>query len=263
MTSVAAPVSLRDWRPSPVFGGLVALTVALGFVLWRDDTFPTDVYGGDVALFAFVTCGWITTTALHEFAHAVVAYRGGDHTVADKGYLDLDFRRYTHPVYSLVLPVAFVALGGIALPGAAVWIQRSNLRGRWWDSGVSLAGPATNLVLGAVLLNVADLGLFAQRPRFAIALAFLGFLQIAATVLNMLPVPPLDGFGAIEPHLPRSLVHSLGPLRRWGLLLVFAVLWMNEPANDLFWDTIGWFVDAFGSDRALAETGWFRYRFWE
>lgn len=265
MTTAPIPLSARRWSPSPIFVGLVAVTAVLGFVLWRDTTFPgpAGVFDGDGVLFAFVVCGWVVSVALHEFAHAAAAYHFGDRSVADKGYLDLDFRRYTDPFLSLVLPVVFVLLGGIGLPGGAVWINRAAIPSRWAQSMVSLAGPATNFVLGGVCLAIADLELWFDRPRFAAALAFLGFLQIAGAVLNMLPIPPLDGFGAIEPHLPYELRARLGPLRRWGLILVFVVLWYNDAANDAFWDSVGWFVELFGSDQGLAEVGWFRFRFWE
>ena len=57
---------------------------------------------------------------LHEFGHALVAYRGGDRSVRGKGYLTLDIRRYTDVGLSFVLPVLFLLLGGIPLPGGAV-----------------------------------------------------------------------------------------------------------------------------------------------
>lgn len=243
----------------------MGLTVVLGVVLWRDTTFPGpgDVFDGDFILFAFVVCGWVASVALHEFAHAVVAFGFGDRSVADKGYLDLDFRRYADPMLSLALPIIFVIVGGIGLPGGAVWIDRGAIRSRWAQSAVSLAGPATNLVLGGVLLWFADLDLWFSHPRFAAALGFLGFLQIAAAILNLIPVPPLDGFGAIEPHLSTSARRRIAPLRPWGMILLFVILWGNDTANDAFWGSVSWFVDGFGSDRALAEVGWFRFRFWE
>jgi len=52
---------------------------------------------------------------LHEFGHAWAAYRGGDYTVREKGYLTLNPIHYTHPVYSLLMPVVFMMLGGIGL----------------------------------------------------------------------------------------------------------------------------------------------------
>src|SRR6266568_5960019 len=100
-----------------------------------------------MSCFIIVTVLWVFSVCLHEFGHAVVAYWGGDHTVRDKGYLTLNPIRYTHPVYSIVMPVVFMLMGGIGLPGGAVYIERDRLRSRAWGTWVSLAGPAMQLPL--------------------------------------------------------------------------------------------------------------------
>src|SRR4029077_11982516 len=94
------------------------------------------------AVVAIVVILWIFSVCLHEFAHAWVAYRGGDYTVRDKGYLDFNPLRYVHPVTSILLPVLFLVIGGIGLPGGAVYINTSLLRSAKWETAVSLAGPA-------------------------------------------------------------------------------------------------------------------------
>src|ERR1043166_9038995 len=101
--------------------------------------------------FFTVTILWILSVCLHEFGHAIVAFYGGDTSVREKGYLTLNPLKYTHPVYSLLMPVLFMMIGGIGLPGGAVYIDRSLLRSRVWESAVSLAGPAMNLGLIVVL----------------------------------------------------------------------------------------------------------------
>ena len=70
--------------------------------------------------FAIVLVGWVFSLCLHEFSHALVAYYGGDTTVREKGYLTFNPLKYTHPVYSIVLPLLFLVMGGIGLPGGAV-----------------------------------------------------------------------------------------------------------------------------------------------
>ena len=100
--------------------------------------------------------GWAVSLCLHEFAHAFVAYRGGDATVRARGYLTLDIRRYTNVALTFVLPVLFLLLGGIPLPGGAVLVNHGAIRSRAARSLVSFAGPAVNLVLGlALVLTVA------------------------------------------------------------------------------------------------------------
>ena len=80
--------------------------------------------------FIVVLVGWIFSLCLHEFSHAAVAYLGGDTTVREKGYLTFNPLKYTHPVYSILLPLLFLALGGIGLPGGAVYIETWRLRSR-------------------------------------------------------------------------------------------------------------------------------------
>lgn len=217
-----------------------------------------------VAVFAFVISGWILSLIFHEFAHAFVAWRGGDSSIPSKGYLTLDPRRYTDPVTSLALPLLFLIIGGIGLPGGAVWINRGALRSRWTATLVSLAGPAMNLVFAAACLVPLSRGIVDAdtQPVFASGLAFLGFLQIIAFVLNMLPVPGLDGFGALEPHLPRSILVALAPVRRWGMLILIGVLFYVDPVRDAFWGSIEVVMDTFGVDRSLAASGWHLFRFW-
>ncbi len=79
----------------------------------------------------FVCVGWIISVCLHEFGHAIVAYWGGDTSVKDKGYLTLNPLKYTNINLSLLLPLLFLLIGGIALPGAAVYIDTRRLRNRW------------------------------------------------------------------------------------------------------------------------------------
>src|SRR3989304_4227040 len=153
--------------------------------------------------FLVVIVGWIFSLCLHEFSHAMVAYLGGDHTVREKGYLTFNPLKYTHPVYSILVPLIFLALGGIGLPGGAVDIETWRLRSRWWKSAVSLAGPMSNLVL-AIVLGVILAASPVSREGLWPGLAFLAFLQVSALVLNLIPLPPFDGFGVLQPFLPEG-----------------------------------------------------------
>jgi Zn-dependent protease len=252
-TSTRNPV-----QPGPVFVAVVAATV-LG--AWLCATRAID---DGVAVFAFILAGWILSLILHEFAHAYLAWRGGDASIPAKGYLTLDPRLYTDPVTSLALPLLFLVLGGIGLPGGAVWINRSALRSSAVASIVSLAGPFTNLVLAAVCLLPLSAGLIGDDlPILQRGLAFLGFLQVVAFVLNMLPVPGLDGFGAIEPYLSPQVRRAVAPVRPFAFLVLFAVLFYVEPVYDLFWGTILTMIDAFQVDRRLVGDGLQLFRFWQ
>src|SRR5438477_11617804 len=114
--------------------------------------------------FVIVTVLWVMSVCIHEFGHAWVAYKGGDYTVRDQGYLTLNPVHYTHPVYSLLMPVIFMMMGGIGLPGGAVYIERHLLRSKAWDTWVSLAGPAMNILFIIVLSICFKTGLIPDEP---------------------------------------------------------------------------------------------------
>ena len=103
-------------------------------------------------MFLFIVAGWIVSLCLHEYAHALFAYRFGDHGVAIRGYLRLDPLKYANPLFSIVIPVIFMLLGGIALPGGAVLVDNAALRTRRRQAIVSLAGPAINAIFAFLLM---------------------------------------------------------------------------------------------------------------
>jgi Zn-dependent protease len=197
---------------------------------------------------------------VHEFGHALVAYIGGDRSVRASGYLDLNPFRYANVLLSLVMPVAFLLLGGIGLPGGAVYIDRGALRSRAWDSAVSVAGPAGTLVCGLIvtspfLVPGNQAWLTPTNAGFFGALAFLGFIEVIALVLNLLPVPGLDGYGIIRPWLPYSLQGFANQYGQLGILAVFAVLWFVAPVSGAFFQSIFQITGIVGIDPRLIEFG--------
>jgi Zn-dependent protease len=141
------------------------------------------------------------------------------------------------------MPVIFLLLGGIGLPGGAVYINHSALRSKAWSSAVSMAGPVGTLLCGLLvalpfLLPGRAAWLSAGNFNFWAALAFLGFIEAVAIALNLLPVPGLDGFGIIRPWLPYSLQDLALRAGGIGLLAVFAVLWYVAPIRDVFFETV-------------------------
>jgi Zn-dependent protease len=242
-------------RPSPVFLGLIAVTVGGALLTLLDN--DAAVTAGVVLL---VLGGWVVSLCLHEFGHALVAFRGGDREVLFKGYLTLDPRRYTDPVLSLLMPVLFLAIGGIPLPGGAVWINHSALRSKGVESTVSLAGPAANLVAGVLL--ALSVNAFDPAPMMAAALSFLALLQLAAFVLNMLPVPGLDGWGAIEPFLSYEARVFGAKARPWAPLFLFAALIGIPGVNEVFWDIVTSLYSLVGGSDLLAYKGQEAFFFW-
>lgn len=211
--------------------------------------------------FLVVLVGWIFSLCLHEFSHALVAYMGGDWTVREKGYLTFNPLKYTHPVYSLLLPLLFLVMGGIGLPGGAVYIETWRLRSRNWRTAVSLAGPTSNLLLAIILglvLRLAPVNFSGIWP----GLAFLALLQVTAVVLNLIPVPPFDGYNAIEPHLNETTRMQFEQTRGMFIWIVFLLLWFVPIVADMFWGLIFFISRILGIPLELAALGFDLFRFW-
>ena len=210
--------------------------------------------------FLLVTVAWVFSLCLHEYTHARVALAGGDVTVVDKGYLSMNPLRYMHPFYSIVIPMAFLAMGGIGLPGGAVYIDRSRLRSKWWDSAISVAGPLSNAILA--LAFAMALRALPEGHKLGPPLAFICMLQVTAVALNLLPVPPLDGYGILAPFLPRDVRATADRAGRWTILVLFIVLWHSEPVATAFWNLIGGTLDTLGVSRQLVDQGHRAFMFW-
>ncbi|MFF4897214.1 site-2 protease family protein [Streptomyces sp. NPDC001068] len=247
-----------DRRISPVFVGIAAVTAVTGWATWSGFAEQPGV-----AVFLFVTAAWIVSLCLHEYAHARTALHSGDTSVRAKGYLSLNPLAYTHALLSIVLPVLFVIMGGIGLPGGAVFIERNRIHGRWRHSLVSAAGPLTNVLFAAVCTAPFWLDALDGVPRdFRYALAFLALLQVTAAILNFLPVPGLDGYGVIEPWLSYGVKRQVEPFAPFGLLFVFALLWVPS-VNSVFFDVIDALLRGLGVGDVDTYCGQELYRFWQ
>ncbi|MBT2417434.1 site-2 protease family protein [Streptomyces sp. ISL-22] len=247
-----------DRRISPVFVGILAVTAVTGWATWTGFAEQPGL-----AVFLFVTAAWIVSLCLHEYAHARTALHSGDISVGAKGYLTLNPLKYTHALLSIILPVIFVIMGGIGLPGGAVFIEHGRIRGRWRHSLISAAGPLTNVLFAVVCTAPFWLDALDGVPHdFRFALAFLALLQVTAAILNFLPVPGLDGYGVIEPWLPHSVKRQVEPFAPFGLLLVFALLWLG-PVNGVFFDFVDAVLRGLGINEFETYCGYNLFRFWQ
>lgn len=214
----------------------------------------------DGALVSFLVIGgWIVSLCFHEFGHGIVAYIGGDKTIKEKGYLSFNPFAYTDVGLSIVLPTIFVLLGGIGLPGAAVIVDHSRLRSKIWSSLVAAAGPFFTLAFALFLVGC--LPLFKSLPdSFLYAASFLLVLEYAVLILNLLPVPGLDGFGIISPFLSEDTRRRLLPAYKYGFLILIAALWMVPVASDLLWGTAAFMTRASGIEGQWIQRGYELYR---
>ena len=240
---------------SPFCLVLVLVTVA-GGALAAVGAGPVLVAG----VVLLVLGGWAVSLCLHEFAHALVAHRGGDTAVRARGYLPLDIRRYTNVGLTFVLPVVYLLLGGIPLPGGAVWIDHGAIRSPATRSLVAFAGPAVNLVLAlALVLGVA---LVPMPIGLAAGLSCLALVQVLAFVLNILPVPGLDGFAVLEPYLSYGARRLADRVRPWAPLVLLVVLLGVPGASGVLFEIGDALFSALGGNGALAGAGYDALLFW-
>lgn len=190
--------------------------------------------------FVFIFAAWIFSLCIHEFSHAAVAYQGGDFTVKDKGYLSLNPLKFTDPMLSLGLPLLFLLIGGLGLPGGCVYIERHLLRSRMWDCMVSLAGPFSNLILAILLSSPFYLGFVEPGINDPLwnAMAFLVILQLLAMIFNLIPCPGLDGFGAIAAWMDEALRQRIYQYSNWAFIILILLIWNVNALNAALWGSV-------------------------
>ena len=172
---------------------------------------------------------------VHEFSHALAAYRLGDSTAKHFGRLTLNPIAHFDPLGGILLAITFIGSGfgfGWAKPTP---VNPSNLEGgRWGEAIVALAGPISNLVLAiAVALPLRYLidhpNLAQDLPTVVLdVMFFFVFINVVLMVFNLFPVPPLDGSKVLFAFLPPRLSWQWRPvLEQYGfilLLLLFFIL---------------------------------------
>jgi Zn-dependent protease len=232
-----APPARPPVTVSPRFIPVLAAFLASGVALY------TGIASGGFAVFVFVMAGWVVSLCLHELGHAYAAYLGGDHGVRERGYLSLDPLSYSHPMFSIVLPMLFLAIGGIGLPGGAVYIDYSKLRSRRWESLTSLAGPAMSFLFFVLLALPFLLQLYrgaepqqlAGTGDFWAGLALLAYIQAMAVVFNLLPLPGFDGFRALAALMSREteakLMNYAQPVMLLFILAIVVVPQLLQPIS--------------------------------
>jgi Zn-dependent protease len=178
----------------------------------------------------------VASIVLHEISHGVVALWFGDDTAKRAGRLTLNPIPHIDPFGSIILP----ALGALAHVPVIGWakpvpVNPNRLRGRRDMLFVSLAGPATNLSLMLIAAVVARVlfkpaafypfGLRLQDLTLPVLVALI-FAQVNLFLglLNLLPIPPLDGSALLERVLPREWLPGWYRFRPYGILVLFALV---------------------------------------
>ncbi len=179
----------------------------------------------------------ILAITLHEAAHAYVAWRLGDPTARAQGRVTANPFKHIDPIGTLLVPglillAGKLAGGGIAFFGWAkpVPVVTGNLRSPRRDMGlVAAAGPLANVLmaiawgLGLKLATMSALG--ASVGEYVARVCMAGVVvNLVLAVLNLIPVPPLDGGRIVISLLPSAMAAAVSRLEPYGLMILLALL---------------------------------------
>ncbi|HKJ75818.1 MAG TPA: site-2 protease family protein [Gammaproteobacteria bacterium] len=185
-----------------------------------------------VQLLAVAAIPLLFAITVHEVAHGWVARRLGDPTALMMGRLTLNPIKHIDPIGTVVVPVFLLMAGGFifgwAKPVPVTW---ENLRNPKRDMAlVSAAGPLSNLVMAVFWALVAKFALTVglQAPWAAQPLILMGELGIIFNlilmVLNLLPIPPLDGSRVVSSILPPRWAYLYGRIEPYGVVVIILLL---------------------------------------
>jgi Zn-dependent protease len=204
---------------------------------------------GFVQILSLYALPAILAITLHEAAHGYAAKRLGDFTAYQEGRISLNPLKHIDPIGTLVVPaVLLIASGGKLAFGWAkpVPVNFSRLRNPKRDMfWVAAAGPAVNLLMAigwAIVFKIVVTSPLNYFTDPALAMAQGGIvINLVLMVLNLLPIPPLDGGRIAVSLLPNSMAYSLARLEPYGLLIIM-LLMVTDILGSIMYPIIGGFL---------------------
>ncbi len=159
----------------------------------------------------------ILSICLHELGHGFAALSQGDDTPSRSGHITMN------PIVHMGVP-SLVLLMVIGIAWGQMPVNPSRFRSRQWgDFLVSIAGPLTNLALTALFVAALTAKIQFLSPTF---LTYGAIINASLFLLNMIPIPPLDGFNVFSKFFPnlQFLNSSSGQQYAQGLLMLLFIL---------------------------------------
>jgi Zn-dependent protease len=179
---------------------------------------------------------------VHEASHGLAARRFGDTTAEMLGRLTLNPLKHIDPVGTVLVPLIMLVLPGSFIFGWAkpVPVNTRNLRHPKSDMAwVAAAGPAANLTMavGWALLVRLAFALGTGNP-FAWPMLYMGvagiFINSVLFLLNLLPLPPLDGGRVVMGLLPLKASEVFGRIEPYGIWILLALLFTHTLGRILW-----------------------------
>ena len=179
---------------------------------------------------------------VHEFSHALAAYRLGDSTARFMGRLSLNPIVHFDPLGGILLGLTFIASQGSFGFGWAkpTPVNPRNLEGgRYGEAIVAAAGPISNLVLAIAaaipLRYIIATPSIAEQIPFLLIYILLIFvnINIVLMVFNLFPIPPLDGSKVLFSFLPPQVAWRWRPVLEQYGFVVLLLLFFVPPGDSI------------------------------
>jgi Zn-dependent protease len=183
---------------------------------------------------------------VHEAAHGYAAKYFGDLTAEKLGRITLNPIKHIDPIGTILLPALTLMLGGILFGWAKpVPVNFANLRNPKKDMlWVAAAGPAANFLMAifwTLVLNYSS-SFLGSAGFFFLEMSKVGIMiNLVLMVLNLLPLPPLDGGRIAVSLLPMNLAVMLSQLERYGFIILIALMFTGILGK-IISPTIGFFA---------------------
>lgn len=167
---------------------------------------------------------------LHEVAHGWVARQMGDNTAKMLGRLTLNPLKHIDPVGTVIVPGILLMMGGFIFGWAKpVPVNERNFHNPKRDMAiVALAGPAANLLMAIAWALIARAGIALGVEYVSVPLIYMGSagitINLVLMVLNLLPIPPLDGGRIAVGILPHRLAWQFSKIEPYGFVILIVLL---------------------------------------
>ncbi len=169
---------------------------------------------------------------VHEVAHGWVAYRLGDPTAKMLGRLTLNPIKHIDPIGTIVVPGVLLIIGGFIFGWAKpVPITWDNLGKPKRDMAlVAAAGPIANLLMALIWALIAKIGFLIGNGLawLALPMVYMGqagiIINLLLMILNLIPIPPLDGSRVVSSLLPGPLAWKYNRLEPYGFFILLGLL---------------------------------------